>query len=148
MDDESHRDNVRLETIVLREKPNVWGQVPITDHKVEHATTLLPSMHASKGNVESDDYPAKVPAPATLSNDIRRVVEIANDDPWELGSSNEGNNVFHPLFVWAILDAIVAVQVHGDEMQGPSLEPDLRCSVTDSSWRLVVTMHNKGWHEK
>ena len=143
VDDESHRDNVRLETIVLREKPNVWGQVPITDDKVEHATTILASMRASKGNVESGDYPAKVPAPATLSNDISRVVEIANDDTWELGGTNEGNDILDSLLIGTILGTKVAVQVQGDDVQGPSFEPDLCSSVSNGRRRLMMAMHNE-----
>ena len=148
VDDESHRNNMWLEAIIFREKPDVWGQVPIADHKVKHATTILASMSAGKGDVQRDDNTTKVPAPATLSNNVRRVV-VADDDPWELSSSsNEGDHIFHPLLVGAILDAIVAVQVQGEEMQGPSLESNLRCSVANGSWRLVVAMHDKGWPEE
>ena len=74
----------------------------ITDHKVEHTATVFPSMSAGERYIKGDDNPTEVLAPAALRNDIRRMVEIADDDPWELGGSNEGDHILNPLLVGSV----------------------------------------------
>ena len=118
-----------LEAIVLREEADVWRKMAITDHKVEHTATVFPSMSAGKRQIKGDDNPTEVFAPAALRNDIWRMVEIADDDPWEFSSNDECDHILNPLLVWSILGTEVAVEVKGDDVQGPPFEPDLRSSV-------------------
>ena len=122
-----------LEAIVLREKADVWCKVAIADHEVEHAATFFPGMSAGERHIEGDNNSTDVPAPAALRNDLWRMVEIPNDDPWEFGSRNECNHLFNPLLVWSILGTKVAVEVKGDDVQRLIFEPDLRSPVTNGS---------------
>ena len=105
-------------------------------------------MSAAERNIKGHKDTAKVLAPAALSNDIRRVVEIADDDPWKFGGNNEGNDILDSLLIGPILGTKVAVQVQGDDVQGPSFEPDLRSSVSNGRRRLMMAMNYKRWSEK
>ena len=60
------------------------------------------------------------------------MVEIADDDLWEFSSSDECDHILNQLS-WSILGTEVAVEVKGDDVQGPPFEPDLRSSVPDGS---------------
>ncbi len=111
VDDKPHRNHMWLEAIALREKPNVRGKMPVADHEVQHAATIFASMSAGERYIKGDDNPTEVLAPAALRNDIRRMVEVADDDPWELGGSNEGDHILNPLLVWSVLGTKVAVKV-------------------------------------
>ena len=136
-----------LETIALREETDVWREMAIANHIVQHTATIFSSMSAGEGNIKGDDDTTKVLAPAALSNDIRRVVEIADDDPWKFGGNNEGNDILDSMLIGPILGTKVAVQVQGDDVQGPSFEPDLRSSVSNGRRRLMMAVHNERWSE-